>query len=487
MPTPMNRTTAFLGIAAALLLTAVVVGLPKSGSTPRPPPVPTPVPTVTPPPPEPTPITTPTTHPGSLTMTGKLSHPYLVPGTSDVFATLEVTGVDVPNAKRAPVNLSLVIDRSGSMSGEKIAQARRAALRLVDLLEESDRLAIIHYGSDVRLMPGAFATPDNKDRMRRYIRNISDEGGTNIGDGLMAGKAQLDVARSDFTVNRLLLLSDGQPTVGVTSHNGLVNIASRLRAAGTTITSLGVGSDFNEDLMQRLADVGGGSYGFIRDAESTVALFEKDLQQAGTMVARGVTLKFTVPAGIDFREVFGRPVLRSGNTVTVSLPDFSSRQSEKLVVHLTARATGAEAAALDVADFRLDYTDLLTSQAADANVKLAAMVTPDRGLADQKRDKDAFVLATRARASQNVEKAASAMQQGRYKEAQQLIQDNTVLFDEAAPVAGAAALEGDYLGNAKQLDVARKAPSAPAATQSESVKAMKVDSLRGYGRGDSVY
>ena len=486
MPTPMNRTTAFLGTAAALLLTAVVVGLPKSGSTPRPPPVPTPVPTVTPPP-EPLPIAMPTTHPGSLTMTGKLSHPYLVPGTSDVFATLEVTGVDVPNAKRAPVNLSLVIDRSGSMSGEKIAQARRAALRLVDLLEESDRLAIIHYGSDVRLMAGTFATADNKDRMRRYIRNISDEGGTNIGDGLMAGKAQLDLARSDFTVNRLLLLSDGQPTVGVTSHNGLVNIASRLRAAGITITSLGVGADFNEDLMQRLADVGGGSYGFIRDAESTVALFEKDLQQAGTMVARGVTLKFTVPAGIEFREVFGRPVLRSGNIITVSLPDFSSRQSEKLVVHLTARATGAEVAALDVADFRLDYTDLLTSQAADANVKLAAMVTPDRGLADQKRDKDAFVLATRARASQNVEKAASAMQQGRYKEAQQLIQDNTVLFDEAAPVAGAAALEGDYRGNEKQLDVARKAPAAPPAAQSESVKAMKVDSMRGYGRGDSVY
>lgn len=478
----MNRTTAFLGIAAALLLTAVVVGLPKSSPTSKPPaPIPAPTPTPTPPPPGPP------SHPGSLTMTGRLSHPYLVPGTSDVFATLEVTGVDVPNSRRAPVNLSLVIDRSGSMSGEKIAQARRAALRLVDLLEASDRLAIVHYGSDVRLMPGAFATPDNKDRMRRYIRGISDEGGTNIGDGLMAGKAQLDVARSDFTVNRLLLLSDGQPTVGVTSQRGLENIAARLRAAGTTITSLGVGSDFNEDLMQRLADVGGGSYGFIRDAESTVALFERDLQQAGTMVARGVTLTFTVPPGVQFREVFGRPVTRSGNTVSVALPDFSSRQSEKLVVHLVASASGAEVAALDVADFRLDYTDLLTSQAADAAVKLAAMVTPDRTLADSKRDKDAFVLATRARASRNVEKAASAMQQGRFQEAQQLIRDNTVLFDDAAPVAGADALAGDYAGNAQQLDVARKAPAAAPAEQSESVKSMKVDSLRGYGRGASVY
>lgn len=483
----MNRTTAFLGIAAALLLTAVVVGLPKHGPTVTPsPPVPPP-PQVVPQQPQPPPVVV--GNPGSLTMTGKLSHPYLVPGTSDVFATLEVSAVDVPNAKRAPVNLSLVIDRSGSMSGEKIAQARRAALRLVDLLDENDRLAIVHYGSDVRLFAGAFATVDNKERMRRYIRGISDEGGTNIGDGLMAGKAQLDIARTDFTVNRLLLLSDGQPTVGVTSERGLLNIASRLRAAGTTVTSLGVGADFNEDLMQRLADVGGGSYGFIRDAQSTVALFEKDLQQAGTMVARDVMLKFDLPPGLELREVFGRSVSRAGNTISVALPDFSARQSEKLVVHLTARIerTEEDGFAYDVGNFRLDYTDLLTTRAADANVKLSAMVTPDRQLADQKRDKDAFVLATRARASQNVEKAAEAMQQGKFQAAQQLIQENKMLFDSAAPVAGAAAFEGDYASNEAQLDVAKKAPAAPAAAQSEAVKSMKVDSLRGYGRGASVY
>lgn len=479
----MNRTTAFLGIAAALLLTAVVVGLPKS--TPQPPPPPTPTePTPPPTPPAPPPVAT---HPGSLSMTGKLSHPFLVPGTSDLFATLEVAAVDVPNSKRAPVNLALVIDRSGSMSGEKIAQARRAALRLVDLLDENDRLAIVHYGSDVRAFPGAFANPENKDRMRRYIRNISDEGGTNIGDGLMAGKAQLDVARSDFTVNRLLLLSDGQPTVGITSERGLVNVASRLRAAGITITSLGVGADFNEDLMQRLADVGGGAYAFIRNTESTVAIFEKDLQQAGTMVARGVNLKFEVPAGLQFREVFGRPVSQSGSTVSIALPDFSARQNERIVVHLTATVPSSAVATLDVADFRLDYTDLLTSQAADATVKLSAMVTPDRSLADRSRDKDAFVFATRARASQNVERAAAAMQRGKFKEAEGYIRDNQVLFDDAAPFAGDS-LAADVTGNEQQLRKVQAAPMAPAAAQSESVKEMKVDSLRGAGRSaDSVY
>jgi Ca-activated chloride channel family protein len=480
----MNRTSAYIALAAALLLVAVVVGLPKSNGTPAPTPTPAPSPSPAPAPAPPVAVN----HPGSLSLTGKLSHPYVVPGTSDVFATLEVSAVDVPGARRAPVNLAVVIDRSGSMSGDKIAQARRAALRLVDLLTENDRLAIVHYGSDVRFFPGAFASTENKERMRRYIRGISDEGGTNIGDGLMAGKAQLDVARSDFTVNRLILLSDGQPTVGITSEQGLSNVARTLRNAGTTVTSLGVGADFNEDLMQRLAEIGGGSYGFIRDAEATVALFEKDLSQAGTMVARGVTVSFDLPRGIELREVFGRPSSRLGNRVTVTMPDFSARQSEKLVVHLAASGlSGAEGTAVDVGDFRLDYTDLLTAQAADANVKLAAMLTADRSLADQRRDKDAIVFATRARASQNVEKAAVAIQKGKFEEARRFIRENTFLFDDAEDIAGAESLAGDRAANARQADVVQAAPAAPATVQSESVKAMKVDAKRGYGLGSSVY
>jgi Ca-activated chloride channel family protein len=479
----MNRTSAYIALAAALLLVAVVVGLPKTTQAPAPtpsPPAPAPVPS-------PTPAPVAVNRPGSLSLTGKLSHPYLVPGTSDVFATLEVSAVDVPGQKRAPVNLAVVIDRSGSMSGAKIEQARRAALRLVDLLTADDRLAIVHYGSDVRFFPGAFASEDNKERMRRYIRGISDEGGTNIGDGLMAGKAQLDVARSDFTVNRLILLSDGQPTVGVTSERGLSNIARTLRNAGTTVTSLGVGADFNEDLMQQLAEIGGGSYGFIRDAQSTVALFEKDLAQAGTMVARGVTLSFDLPPGVTLREVFGRPANQQGRQVFVALPDFSARQTEKLVVHLGVGASGSEGTAVDVSTFRLDYTDLLTTQAADAKLSLAAMLTADRSIADERRDKDSLVFATRARASQNVEKAAVAAQKGRFQEAQQLIRQNQFLFDDAAAVTGASAFEGDRAANEKQAEVLEAAPQAPAAVQSESVKSMKIEAKRGYGSGASVY
>lgn len=479
----MNRTTAFLALAAALLLVAVVLGLPKGATAPPPPRPPEPLVVKPPKPPEPA------SHPGSLTLAGKLSHPYVVPGTTDVFATLDVTAVEVPGSRRAPVNLAVVIDRSGSMAGPKLAGAKNAALNLVELLDENDRLAVVHYGSDVRCFPGARATPENKRRLKAYLRGIEDEGGTNIGDGLMAGKAQLDAARGEFKVNRLLLLSDGQPTVGITTAQGLVRVASRLREGGVTLTSLGVGADFNEDLMQRLADVGGGSYGFIsqNNSQAMATLFEKDLKQAGTTVASQVVLKLALPPGVTFREVYGRPALQSGSTVSVALNDFAAGQVERLVVRLTATTQAAVNTPLEVGAFSLDYHDVLADRAADSALALSATVTADTKVALARRDKDAFVAAVRAQSSANYRTAADELEKGNVGKAKAALQQNEVLFDDAAAVGGAGAVQQDRDQNKQFYGLATSAPAQPAAQQAETRKAMKVQGLRSSGRGDSLY
>ena len=111
---------------------------------------------------------------GSIKMEARLSHPYIGTGSSDVFATIDLTGVQVPGATRSPVNVALVIDRSGSMAGEKLAQAKQAARKLVEQLGEQDRIAIVHFGSEVRRFEGTWATPSNKERMLSYIDGIYD-------------------------------------------------------------------------------------------------------------------------------------------------------------------------------------------------------------------------------------------------------------------------------------------------------------------------
>ncbi len=478
MALTMNRTFLFLVSAAVLLILAVVLGAPRPNvATPPPwtPPQPPPEVKVPPQPP---------TTPGSLSMTGRLSHPYVVPGTSDVYATFEVSAVDVPGSRRAPVNLAVVIDRSGSMQGAKIVQARRAALHLVDMLNESDRLSVVHYGSDVEVLPGLFATHENKARMRRFINNIHEAGGTNIGDGLVAGERQIRNAMTDFRVNRLLLLSDGQPTVGITSAQGLTQVVRRIRDNGISVTSLGVGADFNEDLMQRLADVGGGSYGFISNASATAALFERDLQQAATLVATGASLKLALPQGVRFVQVFGRPHRVEGDSVSISLPDFSARQMEKLVVQL-AVSPAAAGNSFDVGAFTLAYDDVLTHRPADARVALAAFVTDSSTLAMEKRDKDAVVVANKARAGVNYEQAARAIERGDFGGARKVLDQNEALFGEAEELG--ATMDDARATNSGIYGLSTGAAAAPPEVRRDAVKAMKLESLKSAGRGASVY
>ncbi len=244
----MNRTGIFLAAAGVLALVALVAGLPRVVNT---------LPDIEPP-------QMPTTFgTGSLKMTGRLSHPFVGLGRSDVFLTVDLSAVEVAGAARAPLNLAMVIDRSGSMSGFKLTQAKQAAKQLISQLTQHDKLSIVHYGSDVKSMAGSYATTQNKERMLAYVEGIWDDGGTNIGAGLSTGRDLLLASKSDFKVSRLILISDGQPTEGLTDSDGLTAIVRETRQQGITVSSIGVGTDFNEDLMQGFAESGAGAYAYL--------------------------------------------------------------------------------------------------------------------------------------------------------------------------------------------------------------------------------
>jgi Ca-activated chloride channel homolog len=476
----MNKTTTLLALAGGLALTALVLGLPQvTGHTvpgaPALPPAPPPAP------PSPPPAST---SQGSLTMTSRLSHPYITPGSSDLFVTVDLQGQEVPGAQRSPVNLALIIDRSGSMSGYKLEQAKQAARHLVSQLKDQDRLAIVHYGSDVKSLPGMQATPANRERMVRYIEGIWDEGGTNISAGLLAGQAQIEAARSDYRVNRLILISDGQPTEGSTDPGSLTQVVKDIRARGMTVSAIGVGTDFNEDLMQAFAEYGAGAYGFLEDAGQLATLFQKDLQQAATQVARNVELSFELPEGVALGEVLGYRTSLSGHTVRVALPDFSAGQMERVVARVAV--TGSRVGqAVDVTGLKLAYTDLLKDQTVGATARLSAMVTDRHEEVLARQDKEATVFATRARSAQNLQKAAEALKQGRRDEAKQLIQLNQKMFNEAASVAGAPAVAADMADQDAAMSAYESAVSAD--DVKAAVKRSKTQALKGFGRMGSTY
>ncbi len=478
----MNRTVLFLSLASGLALTALVLGLPQVGTAvpEGPPAVAVPAPQ---PPAPPRPPVIPATG-GSLSLTGRLSHPYVPTGASELFATFDVTGAEVPGANRSPVNLALVIDRSGSMSGYKLAQAKQAARHLIGLLRDEDRLAIIHYGSDVKSLPALQATPGNRERMFQYVDGIWDEGGTNIGAGLSAGRYQLSTAQQGYDVNRLILMSDGQPTEGLTSDEELTRMARELRASGITLSAIGVGTDFNEDLMQAFAEYGAGAYGFLEDAAQLSTLFQKDLQQAGTTVARGVSMTFTLPPGTSLGEVLGYRATQTGDQVQVSLPDFSAGQLERVVMRLNV-AGGAAGQTLRVVDLKLAYTDLIRDAAAANLASLSAVVTHRQEEVLARQDREATVHAARARSALNTQKAAEALSEGRKDEAKLYLRRNQALFEEASAVSGAAAVAADRAEQQAALDAYESADGEEA--RRSLVKQSKVKALKSFGKLGSTY
>lgn len=472
----MNRTGIFLASAAMLALVALVAGVPHftrpDGTV------------VQPPKPK-------TNGAGSLTMTSRLSHPFITVGRQDVFATVDLNAVAVPGQARGPVNLALVIDRSGSMSGFKLNQAKQAARQLVSQLNASDRLAIVHYGSDVKSLDGMSASPDNKERMLSFIDGIYDDGGTNIGAGLTTGRDLLLAGRGDYRVNRIVLISDGQPTEGVVEFESLTSIVHDIRAQGVSVSSIGVGDDFNERLMEAFAEVGAGAYAYLQDAAQLAAIFEKDLNAAGTQVARQVTLTFRVPKGAQLQRVLGYTQVSrhfDGETelVTVAMPDFAASQHERLVAHFTVDGLAANQT-VDVSSLDLSYTDVLSQDGRGVRdeARLSAMTTDQPSVVMDNRDKDAIVFAARARAADNAQKAADLVGQGQTEAAEQLIRSNQVFFDEAAAVAGEGAMVDDYK-NMKQaiggLESVKRGAPAPAAQ-----KTIRTQARRDFGLMGSTY
>jgi Ca-activated chloride channel family protein len=473
----MNRTTVFLGLAGALALLALVIGVPRGlqlqGNQTKVDPLPIsggdPQAVVA---------------DGSIRMEARLSHPYIGTGSSDVFATIDLTGAQVPGATRSPVNLALVIDRSGSMAGEKLAQAKQSARKLVEQLGEQDRLAIIHFGSDVRTFAGGWATPQTKERMLSYIDGIYDEGGTNIGEGLNAGKVQLLMSREQFKVNRIILMSDGEPTEGVTNARDLEELAREIRGQGVTLSAIGLGTDFNEDLMQALAENGSGAYAYLRDGSQLATIFQKDLQQASTTIARDVLLKLDLPDGVQLGDVLGYRARQEGRAVVIPMSDFSAGQVERVVVRLRVDA-GAPGKAVDVTGLKLAYNDLLKGGAAGAQAQLSAMVTEKAEEVVAHQDKQATVYAARAQSAANTNRAADLFKRGDRGGAKKLLQANEMIFEDTAKVAGAPAVAQDV---AEQRAVMRDFDAASSAPEVEhQVKAAKKKARMDYGKIGSTY
>ena len=410
----MRKTVALFALALSLLVTAVVLVLSPTPSAPPPvDPQPetslaaTPVPT--------------TTFGDVVQVRGQLSNGYIAAGHDGQLAVLfDLQASTSPSGPRPDTAVALVIDRSGSMAGEKIRQARRAAKMLVSRLSGRDQIAIITYSSDYAVDLPLTRVEGQRNRINRVIDEILDGGGTNVSGGLQAGLRAL--SRADERVaRRLILLSDGNANQGITDPTSISEIAASARRSGVTISTLGIGVDFNEDLMTLVAQSAGGGYYYARSGAAIAEAFEKELTGLKALAARQVELSLELPDGVRISEVFGyRTEIRGGRTV-IPVGDMASDERRRVMLNLSidALADGSPAAIGVLVDRRRP-SDLAPHE---HQARLVAVATTDAAKVAMGESRDVEEAFASARAARARQEAAASFSSGDRKQAVRSLRD----------------------------------------------------------------
>ena len=245
--------------------------------------------------------------------------------------------------ERAPINVAIVLDRSGSMQGEKIEKAREAAISALDLLKHDDIVSIIAYDSDVNVLVPATKLTD-KEQVKSVIRAIQADGNTALFGGVSKGAAEVRKFMDEKHVNRIILLSDGLANVGPSSPGELADLGNSLKKENISVSTLGLGLGYNEDLMVQLAAKSGGNHQFIENAAELADVFRREFDDVLSVVAQAVDLKIEIPEGIRPVRVLGNAADINGQSVITRLSQVYSDQQKYVVVEVEIPAELARAA-----------------------------------------------------------------------------------------------------------------------------------------------
>jgi Ca-activated chloride channel family protein len=406
-----------------------------------------------------------------------LSHTkVLAGGTTRLFAELTMTADEASDVARAraPLSLAIVLDTSGSMSGEKIDRARESVVTLLREMQDTDEVALVRYSSNEELVQQLARVGDVRESLIRRVRALQADGGTNIPPALSRGLSALSDASSG-RVRRVVLVSDGLDSTRARAEA----IARESGARGITTSSLGIGLDFDESYMGGVARAGLGNFAFIENGDALAGFLRKELKETAATTIERASARITLPPGVRFVRATGAEAtsLDDGRTVELSVGSLFSGDQRRVVLELAASLDAGDVLGLrgDVAwtqvggeATRADFSGLTLSATRDEQAVIEA------------RDGAVFASATSAMASIRQIEAAEAYQSGDGARAKALIDQNIAdlsVAQAAAPAPVATALErqkSEYEGTAQSFVAA----SPKSAEGKKAAKASPTDVTR---------
>jgi Ca-activated chloride channel family protein len=350
-----------------------------------------------------------------------------LPTTLDVLLTI-TPPPPVTTAARPPLNLALVLDRSGSMGERnKITFAREAAVFAVRELQPTDRVSVVAFDDRIEVVM-ANAPVSDVEGVVQKINQIHPRGSTALHGGWQEGARQAQSHRQLEGVNRVLLLSDGLANVGESRPDVIANEVHTFAAAGVSTSTLGVGDEYNEDLLEAVARSGDGNYYYVESPAQLPNIFRTELQGLSATAGVDVTLAVEPKAGVTVADVLTE-CARSPDG-RLRLPNLIGGVPVRVVVRLNVEAYTGER---ELVHFRLDWQAPKDDLREGAEVRLELPAVPGTvwdGLADNAEVKEQVLLLVVARQKQEAAKAAA---RGDYECTVALNRENRRMLLEAAP------------------------------------------------------
>ena len=235
---------------------------------------------------------------------------------------------------RPPVQVAFILDRSGSMMGEKLEVAKQAVIHALGQLRPGDRFAMVAFDDTVeRIAALTEATPEAIVAARAAIEKVESGRSTNISDAWIEGCQLVAPGAGSGAVVRALLLTDGQATAGLKRASELAPHVAALRDAGVATSCFGLGLDFDEEYLSTLARAGSGNFYFIREATLIPDFIAQELGESLSIVSRRPSLHVEVDADVSVKPSSDFPARRIGpGHLEVPLPDLCAGQALEVVL-----------------------------------------------------------------------------------------------------------------------------------------------------------
>lgn len=376
---------------------------------------------------------------------------------------------DVPDqpeeemADRPVMNLALVLDRSGSMEDRgKMEYAKQAAKTIVDMMEPHDTLAIVEYDDEINVLWPA--TPvESPEMIKSQIDTLFARGSTNLTGGMLKGIEEVMGVMHNEAINRVILMSDGLANQGITDPREIARLVREARDKGVSVSDIGLGLDYNEDLMMQIAENGGGNYYYVENPSVMERIFRQEMSTIYSTVAKELMVSFEKSPAVTGVEIFGYQVEDKEGSFEVPMGSLYAGESRSLVIRLTVDA--AKNGKLELGSLKVRYTDVENNQEVTQSADLNVLVSSDEEKAAQAVNTEVQAETTLVEVDQRHEELIRQFESGDVAGAQaginklkeELAEKNVKLDDLAVEKKlEALEMEGDQMAVAEDDAEARK-------------------------------